>query len=552
MDDRLWQLLNSDAISKEPEISSCGVPTDEMSPLCLVDYFLFMNTEDPSEQIPTVKVPDDELCDSAGTLLEFAPFRQEMAIDTVEVPPSEFVKESLVVEEWFPKRKTKIQPPDISAGLGKRQDRRDVVELARFAAQQHKLSVYNGCIYRYESPCWKLLNERDAEILLRETFSKFELDDVLTHKEYRDIYLLLRDSPKLQRETEFCQPAHHLNLLDGTLDLETMKLYSHSSSDEFLTYLDLSYQEIQNAEYGSVFESFVDNAGGGDRKVRQQLLELLALAITGYEAKVFYVMLGPSNTGKTQFGRFLEELVGRNNVECIAGVHDFANRFTTSQLEGKRVAMCLDLPDAPLPNVAIGTIKQLVGDDPIKVEAKYKDGRTIYRKPLLLFAGNHPIRIPKAKNEEAFKNRMVVIPFKNPVPSRHQKQQLYKQLMDEAPYIVGQAIEAYSDLLRRNFNVTHTEIPAEYKLQDARPSFEAVERFIAERGVIGEDEGISTNDLYQAYIPYAADMDFPPISRPEFSRLFSRAIAACSDKEVKRVKRINGTEQRGYQGIGLR
>lgn len=552
MDDRLWQKLNSNAISEELEIPSGAVSADELTPLCLADICLLMNTEDSSEQIPTGEVLDDGWCDSVGRLLYIASFRPEVEIDTGEISPSEFAKEGFVAEEWFQKRKATIQPPDISAGLGKRQDRRDIVELARFVTQQHKLSVYNGCIYRYESPCWKLLNERDAEILLRETFSIFELDDVLTHKEYRDIYLLLRDSPNLQRETEFCQPAHHLNLLDGTLDLETMRLNSHSSSDEFLTYLDLSYQEIQNSEYGSVFESFVSNVGGGERKVRQQLLELLALAITGYEAKVFYVMLGPSNTGKTQFGRFLEELVGRNNVECIAGVHDFANRFTTSQLEGKRLAMCLDLPDAPLPNVAIGTIKQLVGDDPIKVEAKYKDGRTIYRKPLLVFAGNHPIRIPKAKNEEAFKNRMVVIPFKNPVPARHQKQQLYKQLLDEAPYIVGQAIEAYGDLLRRNFNVTHTEVPAEYKLQDARPSFEAVERFISECCVIGEGEGISTNDLYQAYIPYAADMDFPPISRPEFSRLFSRAIAACSDKEVKYVKRINGTEQRGYQGIGLR
>src|SRR5699024_9520922 len=113
----------------------------------------------------------------------------------------------------------------------------------------------------------------------------------------------------------------------------------------------------------------------------------------GYEAKVFYVLLGESGTGKTQFGRFLEELLGRKNVESLSGVHDFTNRFTTSALEGKLLATCLDLPDEPLPFIAVGIIKQFVGDDPIKVEAKYKNSHTIYHKPLLLFAGNHPIRI---------------------------------------------------------------------------------------------------------------------------------------------------------------
>ena len=121
---------------------------------------------------------------------------------------------------------------------------------------------------------------------------------------------------------------------------------------------------------GPYFEHFAAQIGNNDLQVRQQLLELIALAITGYEAKVFYVLLGPSNTGKTQFGRFLEELLGRENVASLAGVHDFSNRFTTSSLEGKMLATCLDLPDSPLPSVAVGVIKQVGGDDPIKGGAK--------------------------------------------------------------------------------------------------------------------------------------------------------------------------------------
>ena len=80
------------------------------------------------------------------------------------------------------------------------------------------------------------------------------------------------------------------------------------------------------------------------------------------------------------------------------------------------------------------SLKQFVGDDPIKVEQKYKDSRTIYQKPLLLFAGNHPIRISNITQEQALFNRMVVIPFQNPVAPAQMRQQLYKSLLEEAPY----------------------------------------------------------------------------------------------------------------------
>lgn len=48
--------------------------------------------------------------------------------------------------------------------------------------------------------------------------------------------------------------------------------------------------------------------------------------------------------------------------------------------------------------IAVGIIKQFVGDDPIKVEAKYKNSHTIYHKPpVLVLAGNHPIAFPNFK-----------------------------------------------------------------------------------------------------------------------------------------------------------
>ncbi len=553
MGNELWDKLiaNCQRLEENDIIPDCSVSKEEFSPSYLWDNMLLQTLNHMDNDIPSGEIPEEELCSHTESILLLSSLRPEPSIPTAAVSSEEFTYEPFHAKDWFAKKETPPNPPDISGGLGKRQDKKDLVALADFITHQEKLWVYDSCIYHYTAPCWQLLTERDAIILIRKTLGQHRLETALTNKEYRDIYFLLRDNPELQKRTEFCPPLHQLNLRDGTLDLETMRLHNHSRGDEFLTYLDFTYAEIQQAPYGETFENFVQSISNGDLQIRQQLLELVALAITGYEIKVFYALLGPSNTGKTQFGRFLQELIGRNEVECIAGVHDFANRFTTSQLEGKRLAMCLDLPDTPLPNVAIGTIKQLVGDDPIKVEAKYKNGRTIYRKPLLLFAGNHPIRIPKAKNEEAFSNRMVIIPFHNPVSASKQRQQLYQQLLNEAPYIVGQAIKAYRELQNRNFNVTRVEIPPEYELQDARPSFAAVKGFVSQCCTIDPNACCTTDALYQGYLSYADEENAPAINKTEFSRLFSELMTLHYKDEVQAVKRVNSTEQRGYQGIEL-
>lgn len=445
---------------------------------------------------------------------------------------------------------THVNVPNITEGLGKRQDKRDLVDLEQFIVRKMTLMVYHEQLYEFAPPCWKLLSPRKCAVRLRKLLDPHSLTDALTTKEYQEIHRLLLTNPNIQREVDFIPPQHCLNLSDGTLDLITMQLFPHNPDNGFFTYLDMSYDELRAPGNGFVFERFATQIGDGNSAVRQQLLELVALAITGYEAKQFYVLIGPSNTGKTQFGRFLEELLGRENVESIAGVHDFSNRFTTSALAGKRLGTCLDLPDTPLPSVAIGTIKQFVGDDPIKIEQKYKDSRTIYQKPLLLFAGNHPIRLPNISQEQALLNRMVVIPFANPVEEAAMTQQLYKTLLDEAPYIVAKAIKAYQALMERNFVVTRLELPEEYTPRDSRQKFSEVGYFLEACCEYDEANEVSTDALYQAYRLFVDKEALISVSKIEFSRLLAENLNA-QQRKVEPLKRVSSTQGRGYKGIAL-
>ena len=466
---------------------------------------------------------------------------QPMERDT-EIPVGKPIEEKL-----FCKLVAKKSPtPDISKGLGKRQEKRDISQLEQFVVNSLPLMMYEGELCLYKPPYWRKLNRMEAETEIRAFLEQEYLADCLTESEYRKIYNLLVINSDIKEEGRLTSPSGKINMLDGTYDLQTRELLPHNAEDHFFSCINVRGQEMSTCD-GDTFETFVQNCSDGDPVIRRQLLQLVALTILGRPYKHFFVLLGESNTGKTQFGRFLEELVGRANIETVRGVHDFADRWTVGSLEGKLLGTCLDLPDGPLPATAVGIIKQVVGDDPVKGERKYHESSTFYEKPLLLFAGNHPIQIPHMEKEQALLNRMIVIPFRNPVPESSMRQELYKDLLEEAPYIVKEALIEYYELEQNNFQLARSELPPESMPCDSRAGYRSVGQFLIQDCEFQEDVETSTQALYDAY---TFENQGYQLSFTDFSRLLRENLSKYPN--VKFIKRVGGKDTRGYLGIRLK
>lgn len=443
-------------------------------------------------------------------------------------------------------------PPNISAGLGSSQTKRDLISLERFVMNNATWRVCDEVLYTYEPPCWHKLDDRQAVRKIRWVLMDYsELQDSLTSSEYREIYRCMLINPCLEYSEDFEPAFKSLNCNDGTIDLLTRQVHAHRAEDNFLSYVDVSCRDVLDPpEQGEIFEQFAYQVGNGDEAVRSQLLELTILALSGIELKHFFVLLGPSHTGKTQFGRFLEELVGRKNVESIRGIHDFGDRWTVGSLAGKKLATCLDLPDGILPASAVGIIKQFCGDDPIKGEVKYSNSFTFYRKPLLLLAGNHPIRLQNAYKEEAFLNRMVIIPFSNPVSENQMVHQLFEKLLAEKAYIINQAMEAFDLLASRNYAVTHAVVADEYCPQEGNLLRRSVCAFIETCVIEQQGSAVTTDALYQAYCSFVEESEAVPMSSLSFSRVFADLVARVAP-QAQTVKRTPVRQLRGYQNLSL-
>lgn len=445
-------------------------------------------------------------------------------------------------------------PPDISNGLGKRQEAMDTAALEAFVVSQAQWMIYEGCLCIYRAPCWhKFENENEAIKEIRQLLYRHgEIRESLTISDYRKIYSGLLSNPELEAPTRLDTPPYTINCVDGTLNLLTLQPHAHCPEDHFFYYFELSWRDVVNPPMrGEYFDTFVAQISNGNPAVRQQLLEMLAIAMTGTQLKHFFAMLGCSNSGKSQWGRFVQELLGRENVETVQSIGDFGARFTTGSLYGKLLVSCLDLPNGILPQTAVGVLKQFCGDDSVKGEMKYRKSFTYYKKPLVMLAGNHPIKVQHADREDALFNRMIVIPFADPgIDASQRIPNLYLRFLEEAPYIVREAAIAFQDLAAHNWEPTKVPVPAEYAFQEGDHRVLAVKAFVSACVSSEPKAELSTADLFQAYDSFAFEYGYPKMDANFFSRKLSEVLKE-SLPEATPTKKVHGKEVRGYTNIAL-
>lgn len=453
-----------------------------------------------------------------------------------------------------PIAKPNLTPPDISTGLGKRAESKDIVALGDYVVSQATWMKYDDVLCLYRPPCWRKLKSEDTALreIRKLLFPHDGIRDSLTVSDYRSIYQGMRSHPRVPELSNLEPPAYTINCKDGALNLLNAQAHTPCPEDYFFYAFDLSCKQVLHPPMrGDYFEMFVSQISAGDPDVRRQLLEMLAIAMTGTQLKYFYVMLGPSNSGKSQWGRFVQELLGHENVESVQSIADFGGKYTTGSVYGKLLVSCLDLPNGVLPQIAIGVLKTFCGDDSVKGELKFKQSFTYYRKPLVMLAGNHPIKVNHAEHEDALFNRMVIVPFADPnVDESERIPNLYQHFLEEAPYIVHEACLAYQDLAARNWVPTRVPIPEEYATKEGNQSLLAVKAFVEDCISFKADSQVTTAQLYEAYVDYASDEGYPQLNTTAFSRALSTVISRIIP-EAFSVKRVNGYNTRGYGHISL-
>lgn len=457
-------------------------------------------------------------------------------------PPEPYNDSSIDFPEWKSIFCNDLKLTDTNGGLRSQKVSRNIAEIVD--ALQHRLEFasVSDSLAVYEPPCWRVMNRGETVRFISETVRNLFPEDAkyLSSRQRAEIAEQLLCHSETHQLREVPPPDYHyLCCRDCMYDWRSGECLPHDSSFLRFSFLDFDAEEIGNCD-GPYWERFLDNMTGGDLCLRQRILEMIGVILSGYPSKTFFLLEGESNTGKSQLANFLRDILGKNACTALNDVSQLGQKWTPASLFGKLLCLCGDMPNAPLDSKAIGTIKQLTGDDLIRGEFKYKDVFTFENTAKLLLVSNYPLQIPNQYQETALLNRLIVIPCRNPVPQEQQIPALHTWLHQEAGYIVNLALEALRELEDRNGVFTPLTENDCLSLIRMSEEEEQIRGFIQDCCILREDASCKVGDVFQAFQMYAPDVQLAPAN---FSKLIYQLFP--------QVESLRRNQARMFRGICL-
>jgi putative DNA primase/helicase len=238
-----------------------------------------------------------------------------------------------------------------------------------------------------------------------------------------------------------------LNVMNGTIDLRTGRLRKHNPSDGITKLVPHGY--YPDAEYPT-FDAYIKRAMQGSDEMVRYLQRCVGYSLTGIVSeKAFFLLYGPTDTGKTRLVTMLHDLMGPDystkiptstlTVKRYAGVpNDLA------KLKGARLASADEFGENQRLDVEL--VKKLIGGTGQLITARFMRADFFDFLPEFALWVDTNEKPTIKELDSAIYNRMHPIPFlvqipKRPVEEGGQDKFLSEKLRDEMAGILRWAVE---------------------------------------------------------------------------------------------------------------
>lgn len=274
------------------------------------------------------------------------------------------------------------------------------------------------------------------------------------------------------------------------------------------------------------------------RKNGQDVLQMLAglclIPCTKYE--VFFVLHGPSGTGKSVFLDVLRALVGKENVCCVP-LKDMGNRFNTFLLTENLVNLVDDMPVCDERNAsrnAEGMLKTTVTGGLLPYERKFQnraDDRPATAR-VVMATNAIPYFLDRS---DALYERMRCIPFEQKMRgTQRQIPGLAEKIVgEELPGVFTWALVGLAMLEEMGYFPEHSRGLA---IKNAHQvECDPVLQFLGDRGLdVAQGQKVSAAYLYQGYKNWCETNGHRALSANRFAHEVSDRTGA--EKKTARVQ----------------
>lgn len=409
--------------------------------------------------------------------------------------------------------------------------------------------IVDECLYAFDGQIYRPMT---AEAMKRAIVQhcRQHVQTAGTPLAIRQIYDFLRAEPGLVRKG-LQEDTRFVAFRNGLLNLETMTFGMFSPQYFVTAQIDANFIP-DGANQCPVFTAFLSSISGGDPLLIQRFWEMIGYTLVPDTAgKVFFLAQGVPNSGKSLLGQFIASCFDADDVTSL-DFNALGQQFGVSELLGKRLSLCMDLPGATWDTRAVGQLKSLTGNDLVSADVKYMPRIKFRNSATFILGTNHAV--VTAEPDLAFFQRMVVLPFRYSIPSDRQDKFLLAKIQQEKDAIVTRAIYAYLRLRQNSYRFAGDFCVNEVIAQEPGGSpitgEQAVADFFARDCSVEDGAMTFLADLYAAFSCYYPGLlDFGTFS----NRLFSLAVTLFPGqvKKVRKRRQIGGNPISAFEGLSL-
>ena len=371
------------------------------------------------------------------------------------------------------------------------------LEIRDYIKQHYSYFFMGGVPYIYQ-PEKGYYKQDLTETVLKSIITGLIYPVFATAQTVNALYLFLKIDAERQRNFEQCNqyPSHWIVFKNGCYDAKTGEMHEHSPEHYALNSIPHEFHPEKPSPAASIVDEWLDHVAP-DEQDREMFLRYCGYCLTrDTRQQYFLILTGPGGNGKSVILQVLEALVGAENRSAVPLEH-MGKQFAIAGLFGKLLNSCGDIKAGVLDDATI--IKQIAGEDTIRVEYKKKDAffPKLYAK--LIFSANDIPLVPNERSDGYWRKLLVLRinkPPENPRPD------FTEHLLTHSAYFLRLCVEALGRMYADGRIKASDNSIAE--VQALRNESDTTQCFINEHCIKGLERSVLRSDLYPAYAAYCS------------------------------------------------
>jgi putative DNA primase/helicase len=336
--------------------------------------------------------------------------------------------------------------------------------------------------------------------------------------------------------------AHLLNVANGTINLQTMKMAEHDPAQFLTKIVDVEYDE--HASMSPRWAKFLRTIFDNDNELEGYVQRAVGYTLTGHtDEHCLFFCYGDGANGKSTFMKALEIISGEfsttASIEALLEKRNDGDNATptVAGLVGMRLATAQEMPDGKRFDESL--IKSITGGDTISARVLYGSIFKFVPTHTLWLTGNHKPRI--TGTDAGIWRRIRIVPFIANIPEdqRRDSREIAKEFHEDASAILQWAVLGAYLWYKSGLGSCEAvdRATTEYRGEE-----DIVARFIQTMCVIGESKRVAKTVLYAAWKEWAED-------EGERGAAFKSQRWVLRQLETRKI--VIAHDRRFVHGIGL-